>query len=120
MFYTKLRGAAQAPKLVAEIVVGALADALGLSVPARVLIEISAISPLTIHTQSWHSCCAIASVGISVSSGCPAYKLRPDGRVARRFGSRVEDRLARWAGPEPGPHGEEPQLALVPRSVVAD
>ncbi len=36
VFHTKLRGAAQAPaSLVAEIVVGALADALGLSVPAR-------------------------------------------------------------------------------------
>jgi hypothetical protein len=41
VFHTKLRGAAQAPaSLVAEIIVGALADALGLSVPARVLIEI--------------------------------------------------------------------------------
>jgi len=41
VFYTKLRGAAQAPaSLVAEIVVGALADALELPVPARVLIEI--------------------------------------------------------------------------------
>lgn len=41
-FLTKLRGAAQAPgSLVAEIIVGALADALGLSVPARVLVEIS-------------------------------------------------------------------------------
>ena len=40
-FFTKLRGAAQAPaSLVAEIIVGALADAIGLSVPARVLIEI--------------------------------------------------------------------------------
>jgi HipA-like protein len=40
VFYTKLRGAAQAPKsLVAEIIVGALADALGLSVPPRVLID---------------------------------------------------------------------------------
>jgi HipA-like kinase len=40
-FYTKLRGAAQGPAtLVAEIVVGELADAVGLSVPARVLIDI--------------------------------------------------------------------------------
>jgi hypothetical protein len=40
VFYTKLRGAAQGPaSLVAEIVVGALADALGLSVPTRVLID---------------------------------------------------------------------------------
>ena len=43
MFYTKLRGAAQAPaSLVAEIVVGGLADALELPVPARVLIDIAA------------------------------------------------------------------------------
>jgi hypothetical protein len=43
VFYTKLRGAAQAPAtLVAEIVVGELADALSLSVPARVLIDVPA------------------------------------------------------------------------------
>lgn len=42
MFYTKLRGAAQAPAtLVSEIIVGELADAIGLLVPARVLIEIA-------------------------------------------------------------------------------
>ena len=41
VFHTKLRGAAQAPaSLVAEIVVGALADVLGLSVSVRVLIDI--------------------------------------------------------------------------------
>lgn len=41
VFYTKLRGAAQAPaSLVAEIVVGSLADALSLPVPARVLIDV--------------------------------------------------------------------------------
>jgi HipA-like kinase len=46
VFYTKLRGAAQAPAaLVAEIVVGKLADALGLSVPARVLIDLPADLP---------------------------------------------------------------------------
>ena len=41
VFHTKLRGAAQAPaSLVAEIIVGALADVLGLRVSARVLIDI--------------------------------------------------------------------------------
>lgn len=41
VFYTKLRGAAQAPAtFVAEIIVGRLADALGLSVPARVLVDV--------------------------------------------------------------------------------
>jgi hypothetical protein len=46
VFYTKLRGAAQAPAaLVAEIVVGRLADALCLSVPARVLIDVPAYLP---------------------------------------------------------------------------
>jgi hypothetical protein len=41
IFYTKLKGAAQAPaSLVAETIVGGLADALGLPVPARVLIEL--------------------------------------------------------------------------------
>jgi len=47
VFYTKLRGAAQAPaSLVAEIIVGALAEALGLSVPARVLVDIPAGIPV--------------------------------------------------------------------------
>ena len=47
VFHTKLRGAAQAPaSLVAEIIVGALADALGLSVPARVLIDIPSDVPV--------------------------------------------------------------------------
>src|SRR5215510_6115968 len=51
VFYAKLRGAAQAPaSLVAEIIVGALADAVGLSVPARVLIDI----PETIHVDDPH------------------------------------------------------------------
>jgi len=41
IFYTKLKAAAQAPaSLVAETIVGGLADALELAVPARVLIEI--------------------------------------------------------------------------------
>src|SRR5262245_44514884 len=41
IFYTKLKGAAQAPtSLVAETIVGGLADALALPVPARVLIEL--------------------------------------------------------------------------------
>src|SRR5262245_2544355 len=41
IFYTKLKAAAQAPaSLVAETIVGGLADALGLPVPARVLIEL--------------------------------------------------------------------------------
>jgi hypothetical protein len=40
VFYTKLRSAGQAPaSLVAELIVGAVAEALGLNVPARVLIE---------------------------------------------------------------------------------
>ena len=47
VFYTKLRGAAQAPaSLVAEIIVGALAEVLGLSVPSRVLIDIPADIPV--------------------------------------------------------------------------
>jgi hypothetical protein len=42
VFYTKLRGAAQAPaSLIAEVIVGALAAAVGLAVPACVLIEIA-------------------------------------------------------------------------------
>ena len=41
VFHTKLRGAAQAPaSLVAELIVGALADVPGLSVSVRVLIDI--------------------------------------------------------------------------------
>jgi len=47
VFHTKLRAAAQAPSsLVAEVIVGALADRLGLSVPARVLIDIPSDVPV--------------------------------------------------------------------------
>lgn len=47
MFHTKLRGAAQAPaSLIAEIIVGGLADAIGLQVPARVLIDIAPTIPV--------------------------------------------------------------------------
>jgi hypothetical protein len=47
VFHTKLRAAAQAPaSLVAEVIVGALADTLGLSVPARVLIDIPSNVPV--------------------------------------------------------------------------
>jgi hypothetical protein len=43
VFYTKLRGAAQAPaSLVAEIIVGSLADMLGLSVPERMWVDFGA------------------------------------------------------------------------------
>jgi hypothetical protein len=46
VFHVKLRGAAQAPaSLVAEVIVGALADLVGLSVPSRVLIELPADVP---------------------------------------------------------------------------
>ena len=46
LFYTKLRGVAQGPTtLIAELIVGALADALGLSVPARVLIDLPSELP---------------------------------------------------------------------------
>lgn len=45
-FFTKLRGAAQGPAaLVAEILVGALAEALGLWIPSRVLILLDAETP---------------------------------------------------------------------------
>jgi hypothetical protein len=51
VFYTKLRGAAQAPAtLVAEIIAGELADALSLSVPARVLIDV----PADLHSDDPH------------------------------------------------------------------
>ncbi len=47
VFHTKLHGGAQAPaSLVAEIIVGALADTLGLNVPARVLIELRSDVPV--------------------------------------------------------------------------
>jgi HipA-like kinase len=52
VFYTKLRGAGQAPaSLVAEIIVGALADALELPVPARVLVDIP--SEISVDDPHW-------------------------------------------------------------------
>lgn len=62
-FHTKLLGAAQAPAaLVAEIVVGALADALGLAVPARVLVDIPPDMPRDDLNDELAQLCA-ASVG---------------------------------------------------------
>jgi hypothetical protein len=66
IFYTKLRSAAQAPaSLVAEIVVGGLADALELPVPARVLIEIRADVCIDDPHQELHRLVR-SSVGMNV------------------------------------------------------
>jgi hypothetical protein len=78
VFYTKLRGAAQAPaSLVAEIVVGGLADALELPVPARVLIEIR--SDTCIDEPHQELCQLVrASAGFNLG-----FQRLPDGRSFR-------------------------------------
>jgi len=90
VFYTKLRGAAQAPAtLVAEIVVGELADALSLSVPARVLIDV----PPDVHSDDRHDELAQLlrfSVGLNLGFEC-----LPDARDFRGLDvSRVDPDLA--------------------------
>jgi hypothetical protein len=90
IFYTKLRGAAQAPAtLVAEIIVGELADALSSSVPARVLVDVPA------HLQSDDRHGELAqllefSVGLNLGFEC-----LPDARDFRPMDvSRVDPDLA--------------------------
>jgi len=90
VFHTKLRGAAQAPaSLVAEIIVGALADALELSVPARVLIDI----PSDVAVDDPHQELGELlhrSVGRNLG-----FQYLPDARSFRPIdGSRVDPELA--------------------------
>jgi hypothetical protein len=75
-FYTKLRGAAQAPaSLVAEIIVGGLADALQLPVPARVLIDMPPEVGIDDPHQELHQLIR-ASVGWNLG-----FQLLPDVRA---------------------------------------
>ena len=80
VFHTKLRGAAQAPaSLVAEIIVGALADALGLSVSARVLIDIPPDVPVDDPHQELGDLLHRSvgrNLGFQVHAGCA--ELPPD------------------------------------------
>jgi hypothetical protein len=79
VFYTKLRGAAQGPtSLVAEIVVGALADALGLSVPTRVLIDIPPGIPIDDPHQELGQLLRL-SIGRNLG-----FRLLPNARSFRR------------------------------------
>ena len=100
VFHTKLRGAAQAPaSLVAELIVGALADALGLSVPARVLIDIPARRVGGRSTPgAWGSASAEhrSESGVPVHAGCA--ELPADGCSPCWSGAGVEDRVARRPG----------------------
>jgi hypothetical protein len=78
VFYTKLRGSGQAPaSLVAEIVVGALADALELSVPARVLIDVEA--GVAVDDPDWELARLLSrSTGVNLG-----FQLLPDVRNFR-------------------------------------
>ena len=90
IFYTKLRGAAQAPaSLVAEIVVGGLADALELPVPARVLIDIPADIGIDDPHQELRQLVR-SSVGVNLG-----FRLLPDVRPFRAIdAARVDPDLA--------------------------
>ena len=93
VFFTKLRGAAQAPAtLVAEIIVGQLADALSLSVPARVLIEV----PPDLQSDDRHEELAQLlrfSVGLNLGfeylSGAQIFQPSDLGRVDPDLASRI-------------------------------
>jgi hypothetical protein len=67
--FVKLRGAAQGTgPLVAEVIVGALADAIGLSVPARSLVELAADIPVDEGDDELEDLLT-ASVGLNLGFG---------------------------------------------------
>jgi HipA-like kinase len=92
-FYTKLRGAAQGPAtLIAEILVGGLADAVGLSVPARVLIDL----PPGLHSDDRNDeladllqASAGLSLGFQVLPGVRDFRLEDVERVAPELASAI-------------------------------
>jgi hypothetical protein len=93
VFYTKLRGAAQAPtSLVAEIVVGALADALGLSVPTRVLIDIPPGIPIDDPHQELGQLLRLSigrNLGFQVLPNAQSFRLGDEPRVDQELASTI-------------------------------
>ena len=110
VFYTKLRGAAQAPSsLVAEIIVGALADALGLAVPARVLIDMPA--EIGVDDPHWELAQLVRwstgrNLGFQLLSNVRGFEQPDVARIEPELASRVVwlDGSSRIR-----PHGEEPE-----------
>ena len=108
VFYMKLRGAAQGPtNLVAEVVVGALADVLGLSVPTRVLIDILPGIPIDDPHQELGQLLRFRSVEISEFT---ITKLRASGTGDDL---RVDQELASTIVWLDGLIQEEPQIVRV-------
>ncbi len=93
IFYTKLRGAGQAPaSLVAEIVVGALADSLDLSVPARILIDIR--SNVSVDDPDWELAQLLArstglNLGFQLLPGVQNFRPSEVVEVDRNVASRI-------------------------------
>jgi hypothetical protein len=93
VFYTKLRGAAQGPaSLVAEIVVGALADALGLCVPTRVLIDIPPGIPIDDPHQELAQLLRVSvgrNLGFQLLPNAQSFRPGDEPRVDRELASTI-------------------------------
>jgi len=93
IFYTKLRGAGQAPaSLVAEIIVGALADSLELSVPARVLIDLR--SDVSVDDPDWELAQLLLrstglNLGFQLLPGVRNFRTSDTAEVDRELASRI-------------------------------
>jgi hypothetical protein len=93
VFHTKLRGAAQAPaSLVAEIVVGGLADALELRVPARVVIDLPADVPVDDPHQELADLLRASigrNLGFQLLSDARSFQAADAARVDPELASRI-------------------------------
>ena len=113
LYVLKFRGAGQGPKaLVAELVAGELARAIGLSVPEIVFVELDpqlGRAEPDREIQELIDASAGRNVGLDFLPGALTYTpaVGPDaGARARR-----RDRLARRAGHQRRPHAAEPEPA---------
>jgi len=93
LFHTKLRGAAQAPaSLIAEIIVGGLADALGLLVPPRVWIDLPADVPVDDPHEELAQLIRFSSgrnLGFQYLQNVQDFQLRDAPRVDPRLASTI-------------------------------
>ncbi len=122
LYVLKFRGAGQGPKaLVAEVVVGELARALGFPVPELVLVELDAtIGRAEPDPEIQDLLLASDGLNLGVDFLPGALPFSPAAGPGARPGLRRRRRLARRARDERRPHRAEPEPALVARPAVAD
>ena len=117
LYVLKFRGAGQGRKaLVAEVVAGELARALGFLVPELTLVELDPTlgrAEPDPEIQDLLLGSAGLNLGVDFLPGALPFDpaAEPDGRA----GARGRARVARRARDEPGPHGAEREPALVAR-----